>query len=241
MKYEATIDLSNKNNSHTLIYDQICKNSPSRPLRILEVGCSSGYLGAALAKEGHEVWGVEPNTEAANAARQVLYRVFTGFLDDFLDSNAEIKFDVIIFGDVLEHLVDPEAALKKCAAFLSDEGVVVASIPNVTHFSIRAMMLEGRWEYSDLGILDRTHMRFFTRRSIVELFSESQYDINEIKSVKLPVAVAAELGGFSLSRESVDAVVSNSRDATGYDFQYVLSARPSSMASCGTRLCTFSS
>jgi len=226
VKYQATINIANKNNSHTQAFDKIQEFSAGRTLKILEAGCSSGYFGGALVTEGHEVWGIEPNEEAAKEAADILHSVYIGFIEDFFVDNHNECFDVIVFGDVLEHLADPLEVLKKSKQFLLDGGIVVASIPNITHYSIRAMMLEGRWDYSDLGILDRTHLRFFTRDSLIDLFSESGYQVLSLSAVKLSAEQVDEICELNISKESIKCVKEFSTDLRGYDFQYVVSSCP---------------
>jgi O-antigen biosynthesis protein len=226
VKYQATINVSNKNNSHTQSFDRIQEFANGRSLKILEAGCSSGYFGGALVAHGHDVWGVEPYEEAAKKASEVLNRVYIGFIEDFFRNNQEEQFDVIVFGDVLEHLTDPIGVLRQSKNFLIDGGIVVASIPNIAHFSIRAMMLEGRWEYSDLGILDRTHLKFFTRDSLIDLFSESGYKVLGLSAVRLSAEQVDEICKLNIRKESIKYVKDFSKDSRGYDFQYVISSSP---------------
>ena len=224
MKYHARIDLSNKNNSHTLAFDRIDGHAAGRRLKILEVGCASGYFGAALAEHGHEVWGVEPDADAAQNARGFLHFVHTGTIETFFSENPSQQFDAIVFGDVLEHLLDPADILRKCRQHLLADGIIVASVPNVAHLAIRAMLLEGRWEYADLGILDRTHLRFFTKSSLVDLFSDSGYAVQSMDAVRLSAEQVNSLHGMNLNSRSISAARKNSRDPYADDFQYVVSA-----------------
>ena len=178
MRYQASIDLSNKNNSHTLAYDLIEKHANGGLLRVLEVGCSGGYFGAAVRAQGHTVWGVEPDYKSSQIAKEELDFAFNGTLDDFYKQHKDEKFDVIVFGDVLEHFSNPASALVEVKAIMNDGGVIVASVPNVSHITVRAMLLEGRWEYNDLGIMDRTHLQFFTEETLVELFDLAGFNPN---------------------------------------------------------------
>lgn len=224
MKYQAKIDLANKSNSHTLAFDKVQSIAFGRKLKVLEVGCSSGYFGSALMQAGHEVWGVEPNEKAITEARNNLYKVHHGLIEDFYSLHSEEKFDAIVFGDVLEHLTDPISVLCQSRNFLNSGGIVVASIPNVAHVAIRAMMLEGSWQYSELGILDKTHLRFFTRESILDLFTESIYKVTSISSVKLAASEVIKLCNLDVQIASIDVVNQNATDFRGDDFQYVISA-----------------
>lgn len=230
MKYQAKIDLDNKNNSHTLAFDRIQQIYNGRRLIILEVGCSTGYFGTALIEHGHEVWGVEPNPLAAEEARKALTCVHTGFIEDFFNEHKDARFDAIVFGDVLEHLVDPALILKRCKNFLKPGGRIVASVPNVAHIAIRAMLLEGRWEYSDLGILDRTHLKFYTRSSLFALFNDADYQVTTIDKVQISAEQVDEICKLNLKKESIALAAKYAKDANGYDFQYVLTAKPAAEA-----------
>lgn len=236
MKYFAKIDLSNKNNSHTLAFDLIQQISEGKRLNILEVGCSAGYFGAALKDVGHSVWGVEPNQTAAEAARTLLDGVYVGFIQDYFKAHPDKKFDVISFGDVLEHIAYPEEVLLLCKSHLNKNGAVVASVPNVSHLAIRTMLMEGRWDYSELGILDRTHLRFFTRSSLIQLFSHSSYQVLRVYPVKLAVSQVDELCGLGLDSRTLKAATSLVQDDCSSDFQYVLGARPVEDAEKATKL-----
>lgn len=237
IKYQAVIDLSAKNNSHTMAYEYVEKVAQGKVLQVLEVGCSAAYFGSALKSAGHVVWGIEPNHVSAAVAAQRLDYVFVGIVEDFIKNHPEKKFDVITFGDVLEHIADPGEVLKQCHSLLVEGGAIVASVPNVTHIAIRAMMLDARWEYGDLGILDRTHLRFFTRQTIAELFHDSQYVVIDINAVKLTAETAASASKLALNPVAVAYIEAYAKDDFKYDFQYVLLAVPAGTRNgCGSRL-----
>ena len=224
--YDGVIDLAVQNNSHTKAFNFMAEACHGRPARILEVGCASGYFGAVLRQHGHEVWGVEASPKAAAVARTRLHRVYIGTIEEFLASRVvgEVAFDFIVFGDVLEHLVHPTQILQTCVGLLTPEGRVIASLPNVAHLAVRLMLLEGRWEYSRLGLLDSTHLRFFTRTSMLDMFSAADLLVTHMDAVRLPVesvgiAVNPEL------RQHVAAVVNDDEQDI---FQYVLMAQKSS-------------
>jgi SAM-dependent methyltransferase len=151
---------------------------PAGARRILDVGCGAGAFGALLRQRlGAEVWGVEPDAEACVRARARLDRVFQSRFDDALDLGA-IRFDCICFNDVLEHMIDPDCALEKARAHLVDGGVVVASIPNFRYFpNLWEILRYGEFEYKPSGILDSTHLRFFTRKSMIRLFERAGYRV----------------------------------------------------------------
>ena len=157
---------------------------PPNATAILDVGCADGTFGSLLKKHRHvEVWGIEPNQSAANSAAQKLDRVICSAFDRSLGLPAG-KFDCIVFNDVLEHLVDPQDALSHCKELLKNPGAILASIPNVRYFdNIWNLLINKNWEYTDWGILDRTHLRFFTERSIRSTFRKVGYKIELIKGI----------------------------------------------------------
>jgi len=152
--------------------------------RVLEVGCNTGRFGAALrAERGGEVWGVEPNARAATQAAALLTRVIEAPFDDGVDV-PDRYFDVVVFNDVLEHLVDPWGALRLAGRKLKQGGVVVASIPNLRHVdNLLHILLEQDFRYESCGVRDKTHLRFFTCRSVARLFEESGFEVKLVKGI----------------------------------------------------------
>jgi 2-polyprenyl-3-methyl-5-hydroxy-6-metoxy-1,4-benzoquinol methylase len=148
--------------------------------RVLEFGCATGYMSQVLATRlGCAVTAIEISPEAAELAAEHCERVVIGDADelDFVAIFDSDRFDRIIFADVLEHLRKPAEVLRRIAPFVADDGAIVASIPNIAHGSVRLALLAGEFRYRDLGLLDDTHLRFFTREGIQDLFEESGYVI----------------------------------------------------------------
>lgn len=170
MRHGAEIDLLNPNTSHALLVEL---TGPDR--RVLDVGCAAGHLGRALKARGCRVAGVEIDEAAAEAAAGVLDEVLVGDVDelDLVRHFGKESFDVVVFGDVLDHVADPVATLRGVRPLLVGTGAVVASIPNVAHGAVRLAMLKGRFEYRPPGLLDPTRVRFFTRGSLYETFREA--------------------------------------------------------------------
>ena len=157
--------------------------------RVLELGPASGYMSEILRGRGCTVVGVELDKEMAAQAARFCERVIVGDLDT-LDLDTELgddRFDVIVAADVLEHLRDPLTTLRALRPFLKPEGWFVVSLPNVAHASVRLALLEGRFDYQDLGLLDRTHLRFFTHESIGQLFDEAELAIVEMHRQEAPI------------------------------------------------------
>ena len=151
--------------------------------RVLDLGCASGYVAKLLARRGCEVVGVEINPLAAEEARGSCADVRIADLDQvrLTDLFGDVpRFDVIVCGDILEHLREPFRVLEEARRLLIDGGYIVASIPNVAHGAVRLSLLAGSFDYQDLGVLDATHLRFFTRKSIDELFLGAGFRIEQL-------------------------------------------------------------
>lgn len=222
-KYNAVVDLNNFNNSHTLAYLFVERLGMAN-LRVLEVGCSAGYFGAMLKAAGHHVTGVEPDEKSASKAATLLDEVFCGFVEDFFKINPDRQFDVITFGDVLEHITNPESVLVLAKKYLKPDGRVIISVPNVGHACVRAMLRQGDWTYSELGILDRTHVRFFTKKELVNLLRTTGFKIESLQSVQLTLQAAADLCKLSINTQVDKEKLAEDWDDTLEDFQYVISA-----------------
>lgn len=146
--------------------DLILKTCTTRHARALDIGCGEGMLGDRLLREGYEeVWGVEPVAPVASAARARLTGVTCGTFPECIDELPG-SFDLVIMADSLEHMAYPEVALEAVHAVLRPEGMLALSVPNVSHYSIIGALLRGEWTYTDAGLLDRTHLRFFTPSSL---------------------------------------------------------------------------
>ncbi len=150
---------------------------------LLDVGCANGALGAALQVQnpGGRVTGIELDTDMAEEARTRLDRVEIGDVREALARLADegLRFDVIICGDVLEHLVDPWQALLGLRERLSEGGSIIVSLPNVAHLSVFWALFQRSWQYQERGIFDRTHLRFFAERDIRQLVDDAELRIAE--------------------------------------------------------------
>lgn len=172
---------------------------PNDVQNVLDVGCGFGGLGRALRSKGLErLYGIELNPSAPEYLRDVYDQFWIGDVENIQLPTTLESLDCIIFADVLEHLVDPWSALNKYSKLLKPGGVVVASIPNVQNLGLLYnLIFRGKWTYEDSGLLDRTHLRFFTRSVIQKLFQNSGLGIEIIN---------VNLDRYSLVRRIITAI-----------------------------------
>jgi 2-polyprenyl-3-methyl-5-hydroxy-6-metoxy-1,4-benzoquinol methylase len=151
-----------------------------RENRVLDVGCSSGYLAAPLAARRNTVVGIELDAAAARDAQAFCEQVLLGDVETMVLPLEPGSFDVVLLGDVIEHLRDPVDTLRRLRRFLRPGGRLVLSTPNVANWAIRLSLLGGRWRYTDRGILDRTHTHLFTRATLREAIESAGYVVDRI-------------------------------------------------------------
>ena len=154
--------------------------------RLLDVGCADGDFSSQLVAQGWDVTGIEPSEGDAALAAERGVRVVKGTIEEALPKLSE-TFDAVLLADVLEHCVEPWEQLSRVKDNCTPSTVVVISIPNVAHLSVRSQLALGRFAYTDKGILDRTHMRFFTRKSLIELITQAGFQIQNMWFTPAPV------------------------------------------------------
>jgi len=145
---------------------------PGGGRRLLDVGAADGLLSRHLTAAGWRVTGIERDPELARAGALHCEHIIVADLDREVPDPGE-EFALIVYGDILEHLREPLAVLRALNRRLARDGRVIVSVPNVAHLWVRLCLLAGRFDYADRGILDRTHLRFFTRRSLRALLAEA--------------------------------------------------------------------
>lgn len=200
---------------------EVLERVPLEARRILDVGCGGGGLSAAIkARQAAEVHGVEIVSAAAEHARAHLDRVWNCEIEKALAELPDRHYDCIVIADVLEHLENPWEILKSLKQKLATGGKLVASIPNIQNWQILLNLIEGEWAYKNEGILDLTHLRFFTRKSVEELFWTAGFSITNISSSEYgpppPPALLSTLRKLNIKESSLR------RD--GQTFQFLIEA-----------------
>lgn len=182
---------------------------PSNAKTILEVGCGEGFFMQGLkAQQEVEAWGIEPEAVVSEKASVNFKKIICSTVEDAIHQLPDDYFDCIVFNDVLEHLLHPDRVLRSLHGKLRAGGCVVASVPNVRFMpNLYQLIVNKDWKYDPAGgILDETHFRFFTKKSMIRLFSDAGYDlngisgINEIRSFKYRMLFLFTLGFFEDAR-----------------------------------------
>ena len=181
-----------RHSSHSKLREEVTKWNSKKlrltgeKIHILDVGCAQGSLLSELKDfRTFEVLGIEPNHEWAEDARSRGYRVLEEPIESAI-SKLPQNLDLIICGDVLEHLVDPKQVFRSLVTQLKTDGMILVSVPNVAHFSTRISLLFGRFDYAEKGILDETHLRFFTKKTLMESFGDDRLTILDFAYTQPP-------------------------------------------------------
>lgn len=219
-RYSVDID-PESNTSHAVMLSLIGGSK-----RVLDVGCAAGDLARALRARGCTVSGVELDADASRAAAPDLARLVVGDLAqlDLAEAFTGTLFDVVVFGDVLEHLTDPLRTLRQVRPLLAQGGYVVVSVPNVAHVAVRLALLQGRFDYRDLGLLDATHVHLFTRRTLLALLSDAGLAPADIRRTTAgPFDTEIEFDRDAVPPGTLDRVL---EDPDALTYQFVLTAVP---------------
>jgi len=189
---------SDDNSSHGVVGQWL---GSFQGMNVLDLGCADGSLSLQLVEQGNRVTGVDRN-EWADVAEK-LDAFVVADLDEGLPKEIEGPFDVVLAADVLEHLREPGGLLKELSGLLAPNGWVLVSIPNAVHWYPRLRMMLGRFDYDRRGILDRGHLRFFTRRSFERLAREAGLRVTRCEPVGLPLEVLNRGGGENAVSRSI--------------------------------------
>jgi 2-polyprenyl-3-methyl-5-hydroxy-6-metoxy-1,4-benzoquinol methylase len=170
-----------KFSSHYKIVDLVEKNK-----KVLDVACASGYLATFLKQKGCSIDGVDIDSEYIDEAKKHCDNVA---ILDISKEKIEGKYDVVILGDILEHLSNPDDILSGLKNNLNNDGYIIISIPNIVNIYPRLKIFFGNFDYEEKGIFDRTHLRFFTKKSFVELIKKAGYKIEKMEYTPIPLYV----------------------------------------------------
>ena len=158
---------------------------PTRFCRTLEIGCGAGGFTRAYLGDAQERWGIEPDPAAARGAAPAFTRLLEGTYDAVAAELPDGHFDLVICNDVIEHMPDHDRFLRDIRRKMAPGGAIVGSIPNIRHLTALIKLLALRdFPYSEDGILDRTHLRFFTKKSLERAFRDSGFSIDRLEGIR---------------------------------------------------------
>jgi 2-polyprenyl-3-methyl-5-hydroxy-6-metoxy-1,4-benzoquinol methylase len=190
--------------------------------RVLDVGCSSGYLARPLVERGCTVIGIERDARAASSACEVCEDVIVGDVEELELPFEHQSFDVVLCGDLVEHLREPEVFLARVQPILKRDGRLVLTTPNVANRTLRLRLMGGRWRYTNRGLLDRTHVHLFTRKTLVEALDNAGYRVLELDfTVPMPSPVASRRHAL----ERIAHAVGRLRPSL-FAYQFIVAAEP---------------
>ncbi|MGO8859305.1 MAG: class I SAM-dependent methyltransferase [Acidimicrobiales bacterium] len=215
--YDMPVDPEAENNTHAYSLALVGYNKS-----VLELGCATGYVTKAMADRGCKVVGIELDPAAAAVAGTSAERVLVGDIDrgGVWDQIDDESFDVVLCGDILEHLRDPLGALRSAVRKLKPDGYVVTSLPNVAHGDVRMLLLGGAFRYREVGLLDRTHLRFFTHETIRELLRDAGLLVVDTKRVVVPLfGTELEVERDGVPQAMIDGILSDPEAET---YQFVM-------------------
>lgn len=176
-------DKKQDSNYHNGLRHEMKEFLPDCPVNVLEIGCGDGAF-VECVPEHSEYWGVEPKAESAKVAEGRLTRVHAALYDDIADQLPDTYFDLVICNDVIEHMPDHEEFLRNIQRKMTPGGHLVGSIPNVRYYeNLRHLILERDWKYREQGILDRTHLRFFTGKSLLSCLRDCGFEVEIFKGI----------------------------------------------------------
>jgi len=214
-----------KYSSHYWILKML--ESEKSPVRVLDAGTAGGYLGKILKGRGHSVTGIESDAATAETAKNY-YDSFTVADIETFEFPYWREFDCIVFADVLEHLRDPAGVLRTCIPALKESGKIIISVPNVANILIRLSLLFGKFDYMDRGILDRTHLRFFTLRSLKKMMSEASCGVLRVIPTPLPVQIVLPFTKNNFFAPFHEALYAFTRLwKTLFAYQFIITVTPS--------------
>ncbi len=177
---EYTLDMTHRGGTHSTLLELVPRQS-----RVLELGCASGYFGAILKQQRQcKVWGIDSDITALQQIPQGIYESTNNVdLDHVNEWPLPLQTaDVVLMADLLEHLIRPEQLLIKTHDILAPDGLLIISLPNIAHISVRISLLFGKFRYKQSGILDRTHLHLYTFHTACELINNTGFTIENIRS-----------------------------------------------------------
>ncbi|MBS3158444.1 class I SAM-dependent methyltransferase [Candidatus Woesearchaeota archaeon] len=188
--YDFKLD---KYSSHMKIISFLNKMDLGKELNILDVGCSKGFIARSLQNSKYRFYGIEIDKDDIMSAKKYYKEIRSINLDNEKPAYKEGFFDIIILADIIEHLKDPDSIIRHFKKFLKKDGIMIISVPNVANAYVRLKLLFGMFEYEEKGIMDKTHLRFFTLNSIKRLCKESGLRAISLEFTPIPLPLVNKI------------------------------------------------
>jgi 2-polyprenyl-3-methyl-5-hydroxy-6-metoxy-1,4-benzoquinol methylase len=196
-----------------------------KSMRVLEIGCGARNFGAHF--ECAELWGIEPNENMAKHARLIINKVLLGNYDEVSDLLPDHYFDLVVCNDVIEHMNDIECFFNSIKQKMKRDGLLLGSIPNIRFIENLIRLLVFRdWKYTAWGILDKTHLRFFTAKSLKRLFIENQFQIIKFSGINPVVLKFHSLKSFCINLALIVCTFIFGRDTQYFQFGFLIKHQP---------------
>ena len=192
--------------------------------KILDIGMGNGILARVL-KKGNKnfiIDGVEPNEKACEIAQPFYRNVYKGFIQDYINEIPFEEYDYIIMADLIEHLVNPLDVLQTISKLISNETKVIIDVPNVAFGAVRLALLKGNWDYVDSGLLEKTHLRFFTKKTLLQLFEKTDLHPEQIINLRHKYTKSEIPINIGEYRWGTIQEINNSPEAFNYQYLFVL-------------------
>ncbi|MFH1544807.1 MAG: class I SAM-dependent methyltransferase [archaeon] len=188
MKTERIFDEKKEVYSGRKEFELIKFISPGQ--KVLDVGCADGTLGQKIKSEfGNVIVGIEVSKKMGKEARKKLDAVVIGDVEEINLNLKKNYFDVVVLADILEHLKQPEGVIKKLNPFLKSDGTIIVSVPNVANIFVRLKLLFGKFDYEKSGIMDETHLRWFTLKSLKEMMERNGFKVEKTEGIRNVLAL----------------------------------------------------
>lgn len=226
-EYQVSATYNAKKSIHSS-HSQLVGLVPRAARRVLDLGCGEGSISRALLERGHQVVSLD-----SHAPREHLPHFIQADLTEDLPLAPKDRFDAVILADVLEHLVEPAKLLRRAVSHLAPGGRLLVSLPNVVHWSVRALVLAGKFEYTNRGILDQSHLRFFTKKSAEQLFHQVGLEVTSHRTTPVPweLVLPKGLPGVAKAVERADLRLTRMQpDLFAYQHLFELVVSPSARA-----------
>lgn len=163
--------------------NELEKFIPNNVKTVLEIGCGEGGFRASF-DNNVEYWGVEPNKEVYKIAESKLYKVLNATYEEVEQDIPDNYFDLIVCNDVIEHMIDHDKFLENIKSKIKDDGYLLISIPNVRYiYNLYNLIFKKDWKYEKQGVLDKTHLRFFTKKSLIDTLTRHGYKIEKFEGI----------------------------------------------------------